>query len=109
MFPNEAFIRVHLANTFVYAVLYLTFGFISIADSETELEFVTKEMPESKDFLTLMKMRFFYDLIFILICVFSIYMDLFLLYLVYRFTKVSLQTKNRDLVLEKDVPSILFI
>ena len=99
----------HLANTFVYAVLYLTFGFISIADSETELDFASKEMPESKDFLTLMKMRFFYDLIFILICVFSIYMDLFLLYLVYRFTKVSLQTKNRDLVLEKDVPSILFI
>ena len=36
-------------------------------------------------------------------------MDLFLLYLVYRFTKEALQTKSRDLVLDKEVPSILFI
>ena len=31
VFPNEAFIRVHLANSFIYAILYLVFGLISIA------------------------------------------------------------------------------
>ena len=90
VFPNEAFIRVHLANTFIYAALYLIFGFMSIADSEMELKFAAKEMPESSDFLNLIKMRFFYDLVYILIIIFCIYMDLFLLYLVYRFTKEAL-------------------
>ena len=70
VFPNEAFIRVHLANTFIYAVLFLIFGFISIADSETELSFAAEEMPLPSDFLNLIKMRFFYNLVYILIEIF---------------------------------------
>ena len=31
VFPNEAFIRVHLANSFIYAIMYLVFGVVSIA------------------------------------------------------------------------------
>ena len=57
----------------------------------------------------MIKTFFFYDFIFIIITVFSTYMDLFLLYLVIRFTKASLQTTGKDLVLQRDVPSILFI
>ena len=109
VFPNESFIRVHLINSFVYATLYLIFAAISIAETKINIQFNNEETPTVETYLKMMKIFFFYDFVFILIIIFSIYMDLFLLYLILRFTKASLQATGKDLVLEREVPSILFI
>ena len=57
----------------------------------------------------MLKIFYCYELIYIIIMLFTIYMDLFLLYLILRFTKRSQKGTERDSVLGREVPSILFI
>ena len=66
-------------------------------------------VPDPQLNLKVAKIFFYYDLVYMVIILFSIYMDLFLLYLVFRFTRNFQITTGRDSVLERDVPSILFI
>ena len=87
VFPNESFIGVHLANSFAYAILYLILGAMAI--KRRRLNKRIGFNPGHELILKYIKINFYYDLIFIIIIIFSVYMDLFLLYLVFRFTKRS--------------------
>ena len=49
------------------------------------------------------------ELCLVILLVFGIYMDLFLLYLIFRFTKRGQKSTGRDKVLNKEVPCLLLV
>ena len=109
VFPNEGFIKVHVANSILYTILYTVYiitvlVLFKIADAD--------DIPDdnkSKKRLRLLKAEFFSNMSYIVVDVFTFYMDLFLLYLILRFTKGSKKESGKDKMLEKKVPSILYI
>ena len=88
-FPNEKFIRIHLANVLIYTILYLFIGAFFVA--------IQREREE----LTYLKIFFSMEALYIFIDVFGFYMDLFLIYLILRFTKPHIKETGQDLVLGK--------
>ena len=73
-FPNEALVRVHLINSFVISLLWLLITIVSIVGDE-----VANSIYED--------ISFYYVVLTLTYDVFSSYMDLFLIYLIFRFTK----------------------
>ena len=88
-FPNECFIAVHVINSFIYAVLYLILGIMLIIQNDKLEEISEYEQPPPELSLQLLKIFFYYELVYMMTLVFQIYMDGFLLYLILRFTNTN--------------------
>ena len=88
-FPNESFIAVHVINSFIYAVLYLILGIMLIIQNDKLEEISEYELPPPELSLQLLKIFFYYELVYMMTLVFQIYMDGFLLYLILRFTNTN--------------------
>ena len=107
-FPNEKFIAVHVINSIIYTVLYFVLGIMIILQN-AKLQENSEDGPTPELELELIKIFYFYELIYMIMLVFQIYMDCFLLYLILRFTNSNTRGTEQDEVLGRQVPSILFI
>ena len=107
-FPNEKFIAIHVINSIIYTVLYFVLGIMIILQN-AKLQENSEDGPTPELELELLKIFYFYELIYMIMLVFQIYMDCFLLYLILRFTNSSTRGTEQDEVLGRQVPSILFI
>ena len=92
-FPNEALVRVHLINSFIYTLLWLILTLMSVLGATTK---------DSVSELTFDKLIFYQTTFYCIYDVFSLYMDCFLMYLIWRFTKQAPTAIGR-------MPFILFI
>ena len=90
-FHNEKFMRIHFVNVLIFTILYLIVCGL----------FYAMNTEEEKTIVPLMKKIYYLNILLIFIDVFSFYMDLFLIYLILRFTKPHLKVTGHDLVLGK--------
>ena len=95
-FPNELLIRIHLANFIIYELLTAPgFPLFGVAQ-------------EDKDELEASRLSFYLAILNNIQYPFGVYLDCFLLYLIYKFTSEP-NKKTHDKVLDKQVPVVVFI
>ena len=93
-------IRIHLSNSFIYAILVTINNMIEHWTVSAGTRDTTSHV--------LARDEYWYQLSACVTSVFTVYMDLLLIYLIVRFTRKSQLTNHRDSVLGRDVPSIVF-
>ena len=98
-FPNELLIRIHLVNFIVYELLSAP-GF--------PLFTITDMAQEEQEKLKAARLSFFIAILSNIQYPFGVYVDCFLLYLIYKFTSQPNQMTH-DKVLDKQVPVVVFI
>ena len=104
--PNQTLVNVHVFNSIAFAFLSLTQVWIHAWALQIEKDPDFQTSSEKR--VLSAKLTYFYWLNRSVTDVFNTWMDLFLIYLLFRFTREK-QKMIKEHVLGRDVPSIVFI
>ena len=106
LFPNEKLVRLHLFNSIMYAAMFLLSSFLS----SWNMLIITNDDFEwfSTESIKAMEISFYYEVFTDFADFFSVYMDLFLIYLIIRFTRNDKLLLINDNLLGREVPSTVF-
>ena len=96
-FPNEKFIGIHVLNSCIYTFLFFVLTIVLILRSKKQIIVDCCYSIEIADEFE--KILFFYQVIYIILLAFQLYMDIFLLYVISRFTKLTDRGTEQDEVL----------
>ena len=107
VFPNKGLVKLHVANSIIFTFVYMAWFIANFILFKYDKASKQDGGPDAR--LKVLKAWFCASIMNILNRVFICYMDSFLLYLITRFTKISQKKLGRDNILNKDVPSILYV
>ena len=96
-FPNEKLIRIHIVNSCIYSFLFLILTCLVMVKTIKQAQ-VNDDYTKEK-VIQLNKIIVFYEIIYTIMLVFQLYKDIFLLYIISRFTKPSEYKDEQDEVL----------
>ena len=83
-FPNEKLIKIHVVNSCVTSITFFLSTFLLMLEA--------KERQNDK-------IKFFNQLAYVIALAFQLYMDMFLLYVIQRFTRLGVRKNEKDKVL----------
>ena len=96
-FPNEKLIRIHIVNSCIYSFLFLILTSLVMVKTIKQAQ-VNDDYTKEK-VIQLNKIIFSYEIIYTIMLVFQLYKDIFLLFIISRFTKPSEYKDEQDEVL----------
>ena len=105
--PNQTLIRLHIFNSVLYAILYASENTIK----EISLKNLSDEdiYLDANKMLRVEKLEFYFYVFRNITVVFVMFMDVFLIFLITRFTRKNQTIMMQDTVLGREVPRIVFV